>query len=69
MKSFRENPDGEENQKATRQHEREVFAAKMEAKRKDVYGCIDCGEENEPVEINGCPTCPDCGSQKLTGPV
>jgi DNA-directed RNA polymerase subunit RPC12/RpoP len=35
-----------------------------------VYGCIDCGEEREPRMVAGRPTCPECGSQKLTsGPV
>lgn len=31
MKSFRENPDGEENQAATQQTNREVFACQMRA--------------------------------------
>lgn len=31
MKAFRENPDGEENQRMTRENEREVFALKMQA--------------------------------------
>jgi len=30
MRSWRENPDGEENQRATRQIEREIFALKMQ---------------------------------------
>lgn len=32
-------------------------------------GCIDCGEERIPEMVNGFPTCPECGSQKLTGPI
>lgn len=32
MKSWRENPESEENQRATKQSEREVFALKMQAK-------------------------------------
>ena len=31
MRSWRENPDGEENQRATKQSEREIFALKMQA--------------------------------------
>ena len=31
MKSFRENPEGNENRQATRQNERESFALKMQA--------------------------------------
>lgn len=30
MQSWRENPDGEENQRATKQTEREIFALKMQ---------------------------------------
>lgn len=32
MKAWRENPDGEENQRATKQTEREIFALKMQEK-------------------------------------
>jgi len=52
MKSFRENPDGEENQRATKQIEREIFALKMQAKTNmnypsEIYADTDlvCGEE------------------------
>lgn len=31
MQTYRENPEGEENQRATRQHEREMFALKLQA--------------------------------------
>lgn len=31
MRSWRENPEGEENQRATKQIERELFALKMQA--------------------------------------
>lgn len=46
MRSWRENPEGEENQRATKQHEREVFALQMQAtirkSRIDGY-CWHCG--------------------------
>lgn len=42
MRSWRENPDGEENQRATKQHEREVFALTMQAKQATEY-CDACG--------------------------
>lgn len=46
MRSWRENPECEENQRATKQHEREVFALQMQAtirkSRKDGY-CRHCG--------------------------
>lgn len=32
MKSFRENPDGEENQQASKQADREAFALKMQGR-------------------------------------
>lgn len=32
MRSWRENPEGEENHRATKQIEREIFALKMQAK-------------------------------------
>jgi hypothetical protein len=35
MRSWRENPEGEENQRATKQSEREIFALKMMAKQHD----------------------------------
>jgi len=35
MNSFRNNPDGPENEAATRQNDREVFALKMQAKADD----------------------------------
>lgn len=42
MKSFRENPDGEENQTATRQTNREVFALQQMAnKRRKVCACCE----------------------------
>jgi len=50
MKSFRENPDGEANQKAERENE---VAVEM-AKRKKF--CLSCGETHYS-EI-----CPYCGS-------
>jgi hypothetical protein len=37
MKAYRENPNGEENQSATRQNEREVFALKMMEKALNTY--------------------------------
>lgn len=49
MNSFRDNPDGPENQAATKQHEREVFALKQQVAdegvmcyigRKKHCGCI-----------------------------
>ena len=46
MRSWRENPDGEENQRATKQHEREVFALQMQASIRDsrIDGyCPHCG--------------------------
>ena len=46
MRSWRENPESAENQAATKQHEREVFALQMQAtireSRKDGY-CPHCG--------------------------
>jgi len=43
MNSFRHNPDSEENQEATKQNEREVFAAKMQAKvKRDGEYCPSC---------------------------
>jgi len=41
MKSFRENPDGEENQTATRQTNREVFACQMQASQRRKV-CASC---------------------------
>lgn len=49
MKSYRENPDGEENQKASRQIDREIFALKMQAKREAEGG----REEEEDDEQDG----------------
>ncbi len=42
MKSFRENPEGEENTKATKQSEREIFALKMQHKMATEH-CETCG--------------------------
>jgi len=46
MRSAREHPESAENQAATKQHEREVFALQMQAtirdSRKDGY-CPHCG--------------------------
>lgn len=42
MKSHRENPEGEENQRATKQNEREIIALKMQAKQDSEY-CSTCG--------------------------
>lgn len=39
MKSFSENPDGEQNQKAARQNEREIFALKQQSKMEQLK-CI-----------------------------
>lgn len=36
MKSSRENPDSEENEKETRQNQREAFALQMQAKQERV---------------------------------
>ena len=49
MKSYRENPDGEENQRATRQTEREVGGLKLAATlelghaRSEDAHCLACG--------------------------
>lgn len=48
MRSWRENPEGEENQRASKQADREIFALKMmyaatiRKSRKDGY-CDECG--------------------------
>lgn len=42
MNSYLCNPDGEENQQATKQTEREIFALKMQAKQDREY-CETCG--------------------------
>lgn len=47
MKTFRENPEGEENQRASKENEREVFALLMQARanspRVDKDGhCVHC---------------------------
>jgi hypothetical protein len=42
MKSHRENPEGAENQSASKQNERETFALKMQAKQDSEY-CATCG--------------------------
>lgn len=42
MKLFRENPEDEENTKATKQSEREIFALKMQVKQDREYG-PECG--------------------------
>jgi hypothetical protein len=56
MKSFRENPDGEENQKA----EREGNVAVEMAKRK--MFCLKCGETHY-AEI--CPYCDSDAQEEL----
>jgi len=57
MKSFRENPDGEENQQATRQHKREMFALKMQS-NEIIDDCEICGL---PLSIlNESTICPRC---------
>lgn len=42
MKSFRENPECDENTKATKQSEREIFALKMQHRMNTEY-CEECG--------------------------
>ena len=68
MKSYRENPDGEENQRATRQIEREIgglkLAATLElghAKANDAH-CLACGFKM----LDGADVglCPKCGSDR-----
>ncbi len=46
MRSFRENPDSAENQAASRQHEREVFALQMQATIRN-YRIVQTEEANE----------------------
>lgn len=56
MRSWRENPDGEENQRATKQSEREVFALRMMAKARNT--CRKCGCEIDDTD-ECCPGCLD----------
>lgn len=55
MRKWRENPESEENQRATKQSEREVFALKMQAKLRDGKILCHCGK---PLNENGL--CWDC---------
>lgn len=57
MKSFRENPDGEENQRATKQSEREVFALKMQSAMKRAYFTFG---QNHVHSVNGVTFDKDC---------
>ena len=68
MKSWRENPDGEENQRATKQIEREVGGLKLaavlelgHAKSNDAH-CLACGFKM----LGGADVglCPKCGSDR-----
>ena len=57
MKSWRENPDSEENQKATKQVEREIFALKMEKLHYKIIGnCSKCGYKLCALD-SYCPNC------------
>lgn len=50
MRTWRENPDGEENQRATKQTEREIFALKMQAQHDKT--------ETDPDEVVVCDDAP-----------
>ena len=62
MKEYRENPEGEANQKATRETDREIFALKMEAKHSEqLNACPFCG--NEEIHLDKfCISCSACGA-------
>lgn len=73
MKSYRDNPDGPENTEATRQIQREVFAAKMQAKRDTLSLAAEsadnqlkngtvCPNDTDGDGDCGRPGCPICGS-------
>jgi hypothetical protein len=56
MRSWRENPDGEENTKATKQIEREIGALKLQAQSEEI-ACPNCyGGHFRP-----CQWCGDTG--------
>lgn len=48
MRTFSFDPDGEENAEMSRQHQRDVFAAKMQHR-------ADCGEFDDDIESDFCP--------------
>jgi hypothetical protein len=57
MKRFRENPDSEESQRMSKDNERDVFAAKMEAIFKN---CNVCGRElvrEDELAVGMCAIC------------
>jgi len=65
MKSWRENPDGAENTKATKQNEREIGALKLQAQSEEIacpncYGghfrpCQWCGDTGRVTNIPNAP--------------
>jgi hypothetical protein len=62
MRSFRENPDSEENQRLTRENQRAVFAATMEAAQEKEIACPNCyGGHFRP-----CQWCGDSGRLRVT---
>lgn len=72
MRTWRENPDGEENQQASKQIDREIFALKMQAEN-DIRHGVNCekvahagtgylheADDDRPYDVDGLMYCGRC---------
>lgn len=59
MQSWRNNPESEANQKATKNHEREVFALKMQAFQDS--RCEECNGTGLTIADDDCSYCNGTG--------